>query len=555
MTAAGQAFSVAEAQFRSSILKLHDQGDGVESGTPGSEDLALHLFTALSALLPEAPAALLDSSDHASTDQPSRSAQSILAFSFGEHAGTVSHTAGVTTLVTPGATSQREQPFFSWLEQNWLGEQRTDGQRPVDRHTPERPESHEDPSDTPSFRLGWVGWLGYELKREAGSPVEPASARESLPTEEASLFRATHAVVLHHPSGQLELQWLESASPDAAAWPKLVRQALSQLRPERETASVAEPEQNEHRLRLKDLESRDSRSAYLAAIEAAQREITAGNSYEICLTTAVTATLGAGSPKTETVGRGLELFTRLRAQNRAPFTQFLRIGETEVASTSPERFLSISQGGTLRSEPIKGTRPRGRTPAEDRRLAEDLATHPKDRAENVMIADLVRNDLSIHAVPGSLRTERLCAVESYPTVHQLVSTISARVPAGTSRARVIADAFPPGSMTGAPKISTMDILERLESGARGPYSGVAGYFSSNGAADLAVLIRTAVLTGGAESRRLHLGLGGAITADSDPEQEWEEVKVKSRGVLAALGAQFPESGGAEEQALQPSPAS
>lgn len=400
-----------------------------------------------------------------------------------------------------------------------------------------------------------MGWLGYELKREAGSPVEPAPARESLPTEEASLFRATHAVVLHHPSGQLELQWLESAAQDAAAWPELVRRALSQLRPEPETASVAEPEQNEHRLRLENLESRDSRSAYLAAIEAAQREITAGNSYEICLTTAVTATLGADSASTEAIGRGLELFTRLRAQNRAPFTQFLRIGETEVASTSPERFLSISQGGTLRSEPIKGTRPRGRTTAEDRRLVEDLATHPKDRAENVMIADLVRNDLSIHAVPGSLRTERLCAVESYPTVHQLVSTISAKIPAGTSRGRVIADAFPPGSMTGAPKISTMDILERLESGARGPYSGVAGYFSSNGAADLAVLIRTAVLTGGAESRRLHLGLGGAITADSDSEQEWEEVKVKSRGVLAALGAQFPESGGAEEQALQPSPAS
>ncbi len=545
---------MAEAQFRSSILEQHEESDDAESGTPGPEDLALSLFTALSALLPGAPAALLDSSDHAHTENPSRSAQSILAFSFGEHASTVSHTDGVTTLVTTAGAKMQDQPFFSWLEQNWTGEQRADGLRPGGRQAHEQPESHEDSSDTPSFRLGWVGWLGYELKREAGSPVTPASARGSLPTEEASLFRATHAVVLHHHSGQLELQWLESAAPDAARWSDLVRQALSQLR-FAETESVTELEHHDHRLRLEDLESRDSRSAYLATIEAAQREITAGNSYEICLTTAVTATLGTVPASAEPTGRGVELFKTLRAQNRAPFTQFLRIGETEVASTSPERFLSISQGGTLRSEPIKGTRPRGRTAAEDRRLAEDLATHPKDRAENVMIADLVRNDLSIHAIPGSLRTERLCAVESYPTVHQLVSTISARIPAGTSRARVIADAFPPGSMTGAPKISTMDILERLESGARGPYSGVAGYFSSNGAADLAVLIRTAVLTGGAESRRLHLGLGGAITADSDPEQEWEEVKVKSRGVLAALGAQFPERGGSEDPVLQPSPAS
>lgn len=533
--------------------------------------LALSLFTALSTLLQDAPAALLDSSDHAHTDHPSRSAQSILAFSVGEHASTVSHTDGVTTLVTTAGVREQEQPFFSWLEQNWPGEERADDQRPGGPRPHKWPESDEDPWDTPRFRLGWVGWLGYELKREAGSPVTSTSARGILPAEEASLFRATHAVVLHHHSGQLEVQWLESASPsepapssaaasesespEAAAWPELVRQALSQLRTPRKAEDATEREQDECPLRLENLESRDSRSAYLAMIDAAQREITAGNSYEICLTTAVTATLGAGSGSVRPGHRGLELFKTLREQNRAPFTQFLRIGQTEVASTSPERFLSISEDGTLRSEPIKGTRPRGRTTEEDRRLAEDLATHPKDRAENVMIADLVRNDLSIHAVPGSLRTERLCAVESYPTVHQLVSTISARITAGTSRARVIADAFPPGSMTGAPKISTMDILERLESGGRGPYSGVAGYFSSNGAVDLAVLIRTAVLTGDAESRRLHLGLGGAVTADSDPEQEWEEVKVKSRGVLAALGAQFPERGGSEDQVPQPCSAS
>ncbi|WP_170922726.1 chorismate-binding protein [Nesterenkonia sp. PF2B19] len=214
----------------------------------------------------------------------------------------------------------------------------------------------------------------------------------------------------------------------------------------------------------------------------------------------------------------------------------------DVLSTSPERYLSIDVAGTVRSEPIKGTRARSADPQADERLRQELAAHPKDRAENVMITDLVRNDLSIHAVPGTLRTERLCAVESYPTVHQMVSTVSARISPEVPRADVVAAAFPPGSMTGAPKISTMDILQRLETGPRGPYSGVAGYFSTTGAADLSVLIRTLVIAPGRpeeDEALLHLGLGGAIVADSDPADEWDEVVTKSAGVLGALGVEFP----------------
>ncbi len=159
-----------------------------------------------------------------------------------------------------------------------------------------------------------------------------------------------------------------------------------------------------------------------------------------------------------------------------------------------------------------------------------------------MIADLVRNDLSRHSQAGTLRTERLCAVESYPTVHQMVSTISARLAPGASRAAAVLAAFPPGSMTGAPKISTMEILRRLEGGSRGPYAGAAGYFGSDGSCDLSVLIRTAVLRRdpGSESASFHLGVGGAITSDSVAEREWDEVLVKARGVLGALGASFPE---------------
>ncbi|PRZ17611.1 anthranilate synthase component I family protein [Nesterenkonia sandarakina] len=511
-----------------------------------TEDLAAQLFTVLGDQLAGVPAALLESSDHARTDQPARSAQSILAFSFGVQAATVTHLKGWTSVTTPAGTTERRLPFFSWLAENWT--------RPADQNSGEHG-TEQPPRDTPRFALGWVGWLGYELKREAGA-ADPDGAADladtpakpsGLPAQEAGLFRATHAVVIHHHTGELELQCLDPAAE--ADWEQQVICALGRVvpegTPERQPgaagatgtaggAATDTPAPRDASV-LRDVVLRDARSAYLAAIEEAKREITAGNSYEICLTTAVTGTLAPGH------ARGVELFAVLRARNRAPFTAYLSIGETEILSTSPERFLSVSAGGTVRSEPIKGTRPRGATAAADRALIEDLRTHPKDRAENVMIADLTRNDLSIHAVPGSLRTERLCAVETYPSVHQLVSTVSARIPDEVPRARVVADAFPPGSMTGAPKISTMDILERLETGARGPYSGVAGYFSLNGAADLAVLIRTAVLSGGSDARRFHLGLGGAITADSDPAEEWEEIRTKSRGVLEALGAQFPDA--------------
>jgi para-aminobenzoate synthetase len=513
---------MSAASIRRSVVDLEEFCRAHALGVEQLEDLAPALFSRLSAEFPAAPAALLDSSDHAQTQQPARSAQSILAFSLGEHASTVSHSAGTTTVRSAALTRSTQQPFFSWLSENWGVEPWAD---------PAVTEA----GDTPRFALGWVGWLGYELHREAGTDSAAPADRGGLPEEDAALFRATHAVVLHHQRSQLELQWVESependsGSEADTAWPRLVQEALIRTVEEHTDAAPT------LRFRAAELTVRDSREQYLCAIAEAKRQISEGNSYEICLTTAVTGTL-----MSETGCSGVGLFRALRARNRAPFTQFLRIGETEILSTSPERFLSISESGTVRSEPIKGTRGRGESAEEDRERIQDLRTHPKDRAENVMIADLVRNDLSIHAIPGSLRTERLCAVETYPTVHQLVSTISARIEASTDRAEVVAAAFPPGSMTGAPKISTMNILARLESGARGPYSGVAGYFSSNGAADLSVLIRTAVLTGPAQARNLHLGLGGAITADSDPAEEWDEIRIKSRGVLDVLDAAFPE---------------
>ncbi|MGO4492599.1 anthranilate synthase component I family protein, partial [Arthrobacter sp. 2YAF22_2] len=225
----------------------------------------------------------------------------------------------------------------------------------------------------------------------------------------------------------------------------------------------------------------------------------------------------------------------------APFASFLRLAEVTVASTSPERFLRIAADGAMRAEPIKGTRRRDADAGRDELLRRELESSPKDRAENIMIVDLLRNDLSHFAVPGSVSVNRLCSIESYATVHQMVSTIDAQLRPGMPRAEAVAACFPAGSMTGAPKVSTMAILDRLEAAPRGVYSGAIGYFSLNGATDLAVAIRTLVVAAGTDGgATLSLGIGGAITADSSPQEEYEEIRTKAFGVLSALGTGFPQ---------------
>ncbi|MNI50527.1 Aminodeoxychorismate synthase component 1 [compost metagenome] len=278
--------------------------------------------------------------------------------------------------------------------------------------------------------------------------------------------------------------------------------------------------------------SRDSATDYKRKIADSQHEISEGNSYEICLTTTLEAAAGNLDPWSS--------YLALRRRNPAPFASYLRFGELVVASTSPERFLRILSDGGMRAEPIKGTRRRSSDASEDAALRQDLETSLKDRAENIMIVDLLRNDLSHFAIPGSVTVSRLCAIESYATVHQMVSTIDAHLRPGAPRAEALAAAFPAGSMTGAPKISTMDILDQLESGPRGIYSGAIGYFSLNAATDLAVVIRTLVVNpDGAGGRTLSLGVGGAITADSVADDEYEEIRTKAYGVLSTLGADFP----------------
>jgi para-aminobenzoate synthetase component 1 len=225
----------------------------------------------------------------------------------------------------------------------------------------------------------------------------------------------------------------------------------------------------------------------------------------------------------------LELYGRLRQRNPAPFAGYLDLGDFVVASASPERFVRV-RAGEVETRPIKGTRPRGRTPQEDQARAEELLRSAKDRAENVMIVDLLRNDLGRVCAYGSVRVGEVCRLETYPTVHHLVSEVRGRLRPGLGPVDLLRASFPGGSVTGAPKVRAMEIIALLEPTARGAYCGCLGYVGFDGTADTNILIRTFTMGGG----WIQFPVGGGIVADSDPVAEYTETLDKAEGLLRAL---------------------
>ncbi|MEP6745479.1 MAG: aminodeoxychorismate synthase component I [Gemmatimonadota bacterium] len=225
-----------------------------------------------------------------------------------------------------------------------------------------------------------------------------------------------------------------------------------------------------------------------------------------------------------------KLYRALRDASPAPFCAYLQHDDVAIVSHSPERFLQLDTEGRVETRPIKGTRPRGATAREDARLVAELRASEKDRAEHVMIVDLLRNDISRVTAPGSVRCEELLALESYAGVHHLVSTVVGRLEAASDATRLIAATFPGGSITGAPKIRAMEIIAELEPTARGVYCGAIGAWSAAGALDLSIAIRTAVVRGD----RVTWSAGGGIVADSDPEAEYRETLDKARGIAVAV---------------------
>jgi aminodeoxychorismate synthase component I len=260
---------------------------------------------------------------------------------------------------------------------------------------------------------------------------------------------------------------------------------------------------------------------YAKAVDAILEEIAAGNVYQACLTQRIERAYS---------GDALALYRALRRINPAPFAACLEVPEVAVIGSSPERFLSVSRTGEVESRPIKGTRPRGATPEQDARLRAELQASPKERAENVMIVDLVRNDLGRVCAVGSVHVPELYAVEAYASVFQLVSTVRGRLGPGRDAFDAVRACFPPGSMTGAPKRAAMQILDRLERWRRGIYAGALGYFDVRGGADLCVVIRSAFLRDG----RACLHAGGGVVADSRPFAEHAEAQQKLAPLLRAL---------------------
>ncbi|HXI03147.1 MAG TPA: anthranilate synthase component I family protein, partial [Candidatus Saccharimonadales bacterium] len=274
-------------------------------------------------------------------------------------------------------------------------------------------------------------------------------------------------------------------------------------------------------------ESRQSasldRAGYLAAVGEIRRLIAAGDCYEVNLTRRLTTPGGGVDP--------VRLFGELLTRNPAPFAAYLESSRGVLVGSSPERYLRV-RDGRAETRPIKGTARRSPDAEDDLRAAKELNASAKNRAENVMIVDLARNDLGRVCAPGTIRVEDLCRLESYEGLHHLVSVVAGRLEPGAGAMDAARALFPPGSMTGAPKIRAMEIIERLEPVRRGPYAGVAGYLSAAGDLDLSVVIRSFLLS----EHGADLQVGGAVVADSEPESEFEESVLKSERALEALAA-------------------
>lgn len=374
------------------------------------------------------------------------------------------------------------------------------------------------------LRGGYVGYFGYEARAamgmEHGHPVPGYLPAHEAPTPDSLWLPAVRYLVHEHARpGAAARSWLVGDESWCEAAEQLLRAAGERAS---EIASEGTPVNTPELTELL-LFPAPAAEAYMDSVRASQHEIYEGNSYEVCLTAQTNARIPNPSPELF-----FELYRRQRAHNAAPYAAYLRCGDFSVLSSSPERFLSVDEQRNAQTKPIKGTIARGATPEEDQAAAAWLRTDEKTRAENLMIVDLLRNDLSTVSDPASVRVPVLMGVESYSTVHQLVSTVSSRLREGVSAVTAAWACFPGGSMTGAPKPSTMQIIEGLENRARGVYSGALGFVSADGSANLSIVIRTLVAH---DEGTVTLAAGGAVVADSDPAAEYEEMLTKLRAAL------------------------
>ena len=409
------------------------------------------------------------------------------------------------------AVRGEEQEFLSLLRESSFVQS---------RDAAEAPDPRVSAGVSAGFGGGWVVALSYEfgvglLGITAGGHNEPGIEHEPE-SESAIALRCDVVVAMNHDSGVAELRGPSDAAIDA--WlvdhGELLRRHADPELP----ADPAHPSAAPH-WRRDDAE-------YASAVERCRSAIREGDAYVLCLTDTA-----------EVRGEfdAIEVYGRLRAAGVPIRGGIIDAGSRVLVSASPERFLSV-RGERVATHPIKGTRRRSAESADDRALAVELGADPKERAENLMIVDLMRNDLSRVCEPGSVRVERFLAVETHAHVHQLVSTVAGTLAAGVDVWDAVGAAFPGGSMTGAPKRRAVQLLAAIEGGPRGLYAGCFGWIDRGGDAELAMTIRSVELRRG-DRPCAHVGAGGGVTIDSIPEREVAEKHLKAAALFAALAPQ------------------
>ncbi|WP_328529355.1 anthranilate synthase component I family protein [Nocardioides sp. NBC_00368] len=346
----------------------------------------------------------------------------------------------------------------------------------------------------------WVGYLGYACRPDLPARA-PRAGQPAMP--DAIWMRTRHTTTVGPPASQAAGPARHRAARHRAARHQAARHQA--VRPAGETPDP-----------------------YTRAFDAVQRELRAGNTYEVNLTHRIQVQ----DDLDPAVG-----YLRLRELNPAPYAGFIQHHGFRLLSSSPERYATIDRDRTIETRPIKGTTPRGKSAAEDDELRRDLASNPRFRAENLMIVDLLRNDLAMVCEPGSVTVPSLMAVESYSSVHQLVTTVRGRLRDDVTGIGALRALFPAGSMTGAPKLRTMEIIGRVETTARGVYSGAFGWIAPDGRADLGVVIRSLTTTG---DGAWELGTGGGITVHSTPAEEYAETGWKAERLLQVFAPPLPE---------------
>ncbi|VAW61116.1 Para-aminobenzoate synthase, aminase component [hydrothermal vent metagenome] len=389
----------------------------------------------------------------------------------------------------------RDNNFLQLLDQAWLSEK-------------QRVESTSEKNIDLPFTGGWFLYLGYELAQQIETGLHLPAADDGLPVAFASRFPSAIIIDSHEKQAYIVC---ESAFADCAA---LIESDLS---------SDLAVDNYRQPFKVHALDEQHE-AAYLQQLKTLHQYIIEGDVFQVNLSRGWKARLS------ENINHA-SLYHQLTQSNPGPFNALLTLGDRAVISSSPERLIQLKDA-CLQTRPIAGTRPRAVEDTEDMNLSSELLSHPKERAEHIMLIDLERNDMGRVCEPGSIEVNELMVLESYQHVHHIVSNVRGQLRADITPGQLISAVFPGGTITGCPKVRCMEILAELEQVGRGAYTGALGYLNHNGDMDLNILIRTITRHG----NKLQFRAGGGIVVDSDPARELNETRVKAKGLIHALRA-------------------